>query len=64
MDRKFGVELELVGITREQAVGPLPEWALRYAKKDIIHETRRHWKIVQRLQRDGRIRGCQPRSAG
>ena len=46
MDRKFGVELELVGITREQAVRALTGVGITVREEGYNHETRRHWKIV------------------
>lgn len=46
MDRKFGVELELVEITREQAVRALTGVGIAVREEGYNHETRRHWKIV------------------
>ena len=42
MDRKFGVELELVGITREQAVRALTGVGITVREEGYNHETRRH----------------------
>ena len=53
MDRKFGVELELVEITREQAVRALTGVGIAVREEGYNHETRRHWKIVS----DSSVRG-------
>ena len=46
MDRKFGIELELIGITREQAIAALTRVGTEVREEGYNHETRRHWKIV------------------
>lgn len=53
MDRKFGVELELVGITREQAATALTGVGITVREEGYNHETRGHWKIVS----DASVRG-------
>ena len=53
MDRKFGIELELIGITREQAIAALTGVGIEVREEGYNHETRRHWKIVS----DASVRG-------
>ena len=53
MDRKFGIELELIGITREQAIAALTGVGIEVRDEGYNHETRSHWKIVS----DSSVRG-------
>lgn len=53
MDHKFGIELELIGITREQAIAALTGVGIEVREEGYNHETRRHWKIVS----DASVRG-------
>ncbi|WP_300686606.1 amidoligase family protein [uncultured Bilophila sp.] len=53
MDRKFGIELEMVGITREQAATALTGVGIEVREEGYNHETRSHWKIVS----DASVRG-------
>ncbi len=53
MSRMFGVELEMVGITREQAVRALRLVGIHVESEDYNHTTRTHWKIVP----DGSVHG-------
>ncbi|MFI3271990.1 MAG: amidoligase family protein [Pseudomonadota bacterium] len=46
MSRKFGVELEIVGITREQAKRCLRLVGIAVQNEGYNHTTRSHWKIV------------------
>jgi len=53
MNRRFGVELELAGITREQAVRALRQVGIAVQSENYNHDTRGHWKIVP----DGSVQG-------
>lgn len=53
MSRKFGVELEMTGITREQAVRALNQVGVSVQNESYNHVTRAHWKIVP----DGSVSG-------
>lgn len=53
MSRNFGVELEMVGITREQAVSALRLVGIAVENENYNHVTRTHWKIVP----DGSVQG-------
>ena len=53
MDRKFGLELEMIGITREQAMMALTGVGIEVREEGYNHETRRYWKIVS----DASVRG-------
>lgn len=53
MDRKFGIELEMTGITREQALTALTGVGIEVREEGYNHETRSHWKIVS----DASVRG-------
>ena len=53
MNRKFGIEMEIVGITRETAVAALQAVNINAVSEDYNHVTRRHWKIVS----DSSVRG-------
>lgn len=46
MSRKFGVEIEMTGITREQAVRALTLVGINVQSEGYNHTTRTHWKIV------------------
>jgi hypothetical protein len=46
MNRKFGVELEMAGITREQAVRALTLVGINVRDEGYNHTTCGHWKIV------------------
>ena len=46
MNRKFGAELEMTGITREQAVRALRGVGIEVRDETYNHETRDYWKIV------------------
>lgn len=46
MERKFGVELEMVGITKSQAVQALRLVGINVHSESYNHTTSRHWKIV------------------
>jgi hypothetical protein len=51
--RRFGIEIEAFGVTREQLVAKLREAGIEVQSEDYNHRTRTWWKIV----RDGSIRG-------
>ncbi len=53
MNRKFGVELEMVGISREQAVQALRLVGVSVQAEGYNHTIRCHWKIVP----DSSVRG-------
>lgn len=53
MDRKFGIELEIVGITRETAVRALRAVSISVQAENYNHTTRGHWKLVS----DASVRG-------
>jgi hypothetical protein len=53
MNRKFGAELEMKGITREQAVNALRSIGVEVRDEAYNHTTREYWKIVP----DGSIQG-------
>ena len=53
MDRKFGIELELVGITREQAGRALTQVGVEVRDEGYNHDTRSYWKMVS----DSSVRG-------
>ena len=53
MDRKFGIELELVGITREQAGRALSQVGIEVHDEGYNHTTRSYWKMVS----DSSVRG-------
>ena len=46
MERKFGIELEIVGITRDKALRALRAVGIEVASEDYNHHTRNHWKLV------------------
>lgn len=46
MERTFGVELEIVGITRSQALVALQSVGINVHDEGYNHTTRSHWKIV------------------
>lgn len=46
MERTFGVELEIVGITRSQAIVALQSVGINVQDEGYNHTTRSHWKIV------------------
>ncbi|MDR2819449.1 MAG: amidoligase family protein [Desulfovibrio sp.] len=53
MERKFGAELEMTGITREQAVSALRSVNINVRDEIYNHQTRDYWKIVP----DGSVSG-------
>lgn len=53
IDRKFGIELELVGITREQAGRALSQVGIEVHDEGYNHTTRSYWKMVS----DSSVRG-------
>jgi stress-induced morphogen len=53
MNRKFGAELEMIGITREQAVRALRSVNINVRDESYNHQTRDYWKIVP----DGSVSG-------
>ncbi|WP_300907716.1 amidoligase family protein [uncultured Desulfovibrio sp.] len=46
MDRKFGIELEIVGITRQVALRALRAVGINVQDESYNHTTRGHWKLV------------------
>lgn len=46
MNRKFGIELEIAGITKEQAMNALKAVGIRVKIEGYNHDTKPHWKIV------------------
>lgn len=46
MNRQFGIELEIVGISRETAIAALSAVNINVVSEDYNHTTRSHWKIV------------------
>lgn len=46
MDRKFGIELEIVGITRQTALRALSAVGIHVQGEAYNHTTRGHWKLV------------------
>lgn len=53
MNRKFGIELEIVGITRETAIRALRAVGINVRDEGYNHTTRDYWKLVP----DGSVRG-------
>ena len=53
MDRKFGIELEIVGITRQTALRALSAVGIHVQDESYNHTTRGYWKLVP----DGSVRG-------
>ena len=53
MDRKFGIELEIVGINREAALRALHAVGINVQAEAYNHTTRGHWKFVS----DASVRG-------
>lgn len=53
MDRKFGIELEIVGINREAALRALRAVSINVQDERYNHDTRNHWKLVP----DGSVTG-------
>lgn len=53
MDRKFGIELEIVGITRQTALRALRAVGINVEDESYNHTTRAHWKLVP----DGSVHG-------
>lgn len=49
--RKFGVEIEYVGVRRSVIIDALKNIKVKCVREDYNHRTKRHWKIV----RDGSI---------
>lgn len=46
IDRKFGVEMEIVGISREQALSAMRAVGVEVQSEQYNHQTRSHWKLV------------------
>ena len=46
IDRKFGVEMEIVGISREQALSAMRAVGVEVQSEQYNHATRPHWKLV------------------
>lgn len=46
MERKFGIELEIVGISREAALKALKAVNIKVHSEGYNHATKKHWKIV------------------
>lgn len=46
MDRKFGIEMEIVGIDRQTALQALRAIGVSVQDEDYNHVTRAHWKLV------------------
>lgn len=46
MNRKFGIELEIVGISKEKAVAALKAVNINLQVEGYNHETKQYWKIV------------------
>lgn len=46
MNRKFGIELEITGITEEKATAALRAVGLEVSMEDYTHATTSHWKLV------------------
>lgn len=53
MNRKFGIELEIVGITHQTALRVLHAVGINVQDESYNHTTRGHWKLVP----DGSVRG-------
>lgn len=53
MERKFGIELEIVNVTTENALNALRAAGISVRSESYNHTTRRHWKIVS----DASVRG-------
>lgn len=45
-DRRFGIELEIAGMSKQRAAKVLRITGLRAAIKGCNHTTRNHWKVV------------------
>ena len=46
MNRKFGIEMEIVGIDRQTALRALRAISISVQNEDYNHNTRGHWKLV------------------
>lgn len=53
MERKFGIELEIVGITKDAAIKALKAVQIKVYAESYNHNTKKHWKIVP----DGSVSG-------
>lgn len=53
MNRKFGVEMEIVGISRDKALAAFHAVGITAESENYNHTTRRHWKLVP----DGSVHG-------
>ncbi len=53
MERKFGIELEIVGINHQTALVALRAVGINVADESYNHNTRAHWKLVP----DGSVQG-------
>jgi len=51
-NRKFGVEIEYVGVERDVIINALADIGVKCVSEHYNHNTRKHWKIV----RDGSLR--------
>ena len=54
MERKFGIELEIVGITQDAAIKALKAVQIKVNAEGYNHTTRNYWKIVP----DGSVTNC------
>lgn len=46
MNRNFGIELEIVGISQEKAIKALKAVGIKVKEEGYNHDTKKHWKIV------------------
>lgn len=46
MNRQFGIEMEIAGITRETALAALRAVNIKVESESYNHDTRNHWKLV------------------
>ena len=53
MERKFGIELEIAGISQATALRALSAAGIQAQAEGYNHNTRSHWKLV----RDASVRG-------
>lgn len=53
MNRQFGIEMEIAGITRETALAALHAVNINVESEGYNHDTRNHWKLVS----DSSVRG-------
>lgn len=53
MNRKFGIELEIVGISKEKALNAIKAVGVKVQSENYNHDTKKHWKLVP----DGSVNG-------